>query len=138
MTQLTREQFQARLAKVQAGEPATPPAAAPAAAPPPPRRLGPKKDYACPSVAEYRGTTALANKPTKGRNVTDDPSATSLPYKTWSEAEFERSREVHRKPNDITAHQVNAIITGFGDLFTKDNCKTQRGWKAGTFAQAGV
>ena len=94
------------------------------------RRAAPAKSYAVPSVAEYRGTTALAHiKPSK--NVTNDPAQTSLPMRELSRKEMAPS--VNRQPNPITAHQVNALATGFGSVFIKENCKTTRGWQSGKF-----
>jgi hypothetical protein len=145
MSQLTKQEFreQLRQTKQEAITPSVNPfgpgashrtsttsTPAPAASQPRPR-LGPKKEYKIPSVAEYRGTTAKAAvKPTK--NEASDPRQTSLPMREMSKTEL--TMAPHRQPNDITAHQMNALATGFGSMFTKENCKTSRGWQSGSFS----
>lgn len=85
------------------------------------------KQHCVPSVAEYRGATAAANI-RNSKNYSTDAAHTSLPMQ-----EVPKSMSTRRQPNDITAHQTNALLTGFGSVFSKDTAKTGKGWKPGKF-----
>jgi hypothetical protein len=133
MAFVTRNDFQSSLLQAKA-QPVTPSSASrametTAAATPPASAARPPvaKQTGTPSVAEYRGTSALANvKPS--RNYSTDAAHTSLPF-----AEVKQTVSAHRQPNDITAHQTNALLTGSGNVFDKGLCSTTKGWKPGKF-----
>ena len=92
------------------------------------RRSGPLKEYRCPSVAEYRGTTATAKvPPCKSEAV--DASQLSLPCGPVPEG----FRNTHRTRNEITGHAAEAMLVGHGHIYSKANCSTRKGWKPGTF-----
>ena len=131
MAFVSRNDFQSALqqARVQPVQPCNAADIFAASQPPPQEAARPAvaKKLCTPSVAEYRGTSAAANvKPT--RNLSSDPGHTSLPMR-----EVKQAMNTRRQPNDITAHQTNALLTGFGSVFGKDSVKTGKGWKPGKF-----
>jgi hypothetical protein len=131
MAFVARSSFQDSLKQVRSApvEPCNAAAIQQAAAPPPPKPVRPAvaQQEGIPSVAEYRGTSAAANVKAT-RNYSTDAKHTSLPMN-----ETTTTHSAHRKPNDITAHQTNALLTGSGSLFNKANVSTSKGWSQGRF-----
>jgi hypothetical protein len=89
---------------------------------------GANPNYRCPSVAEYRGTTASANRP-KAKNEATASEQLSLPMMSIPEG----LRNTHRTRNEITGYAADALLVGHGHIYTKANCSTKKGWKPGSF-----
>ena len=87
-----------------------------------------RRDYTCPSVAEYRGTTAVS-KPAASKNVAEHPTELSLPTRQVPEG----FHKAHRVGNDITKHAADALLIGHGNIYRKENCVTSKGWQPGKF-----
>jgi hypothetical protein len=134
MSLVSKKQFQSALQQVQANADFIPKfdpvkIVEEASRPPPVKEKRPAvaRGHTMPSVAEYRGTSALANIKTS-KNLSDNARHTSLPL-----VEVKPDGHVHRQPNDITKHQVNALLTGSGNIFDRSLCTTSKGWKPGRF-----
>ena len=86
-------------------------------------------EYHCPSVAQYRGTTAIA-KITDHRGQASRAEELSLPVKSIPDG----FRDARHRSNEITRHSSDALLIGHGPLFCKATSCTGKGWKPGTFS----